>query len=85
MGAACTTACTQKENQQSELSVYGDANIIQARYSGMHQLARILKIQAFIRMTLAKINYKRSKVDPDAFMLISPLNNPSLWFRFERV
>ena len=42
-------------------------------------------MQALVRMFIAVRNYRRSKVDPDAFMLASPADNPNMWFRFLRV
>ena len=45
----------------------------------------LVRVQALVKMFLARCNYKRQKIDPDAFMLVSPPHPSKQWFRFERV
>ena len=59
--------------------------MIEAKYNNERELYLIVKVQSLIRMFIAVRNYRRSKVDPDAFMLASPADNPNMWFRFLRV
>ena len=88
MGATCSSTCASDDIRQSvheELRMFGDTNVLHAKFSDDKSLALIIKMQALVRMVLAKINFRRMKVDPDAFMLVSPADSPNLWFKFERV